>query len=206
VIFTADNGPWLCYGNHAGSAGPLREGKLTMFEGGYREACLMRWPGKVPPGTRCGEFATTMDLFPTIARLIGAELPERKIDGKDIWPLVSGEPGAVSPHEVFYCYFDGELRAVRDRRWKLFFPHQSNTLGGRPGGKDGVPVPYEQEQVGHWLFDLQNDVGETTDVASQHPDVVRRLQQDAETARATLGDVLTGRKGSEVRPPGRLPE
>ncbi len=205
VVFTADNGPWLCFGNHAGSAGSLREGKATMFEGGYREPCVMRWPGKIPPGTRCDEFATTMDLFPTIARLVGADAPwEHKIDGKDIWPLMAGEPGAVSPHEVFYCYYNGELRAVRDRRWKLFFPHQANTLNDRPGGRDGVPVPYGRLEVGHWLFDLQNDVGETTDVASQHPDVVARLERYAETARATLGDTLTGRKGSEVRPAGQV--
>jgi hypothetical protein len=93
---------------------------------------------------------------------------------------------------------------VRDRRWKLFFPHKSNTLGGRPGGRDGTPVQYEPMNVGHWLFDLQNDVGETTDVAAEHPDVVARLKQQAEKARATLGDVLTGRKGSEVRPAGEL--
>ena len=125
VIFTSDNGPWLSYGNHGGSAGPLREGKGTMFEGGYRVPCVMRWPGKIPAGTRCDELAATMDLFPTIARLIGATVPDdRVIDGKDIWPLMAGEPEATSPHEVFYCYYDRELRAVRDRRWKLVFPHR----------------------------------------------------------------------------------
>jgi arylsulfatase A-like enzyme len=206
VVFTSDNGPWLSYGDHAGSAGPLREGKSTMYEGGYREPCVMRWPGKIPAGTTCDEFATTLDLFPTIARLIGAEVPpDREIDGKDLWPLISGEPDAVSPHDGFYCYYNGELRAVRDRRWKLFFPHRSNTLGGRSGGRDGLPAPYEQEQVGHWLFDLENDVGETRDVAAEHPDVVARLEQFADTARATLGDKLTGRTGSEIRPAGQLP-
>ncbi len=207
VVFTSDNGPWLSYGNHAGSARPLREGKSTMFEGGYRVPCVMRWPGKIPAGSKCDELATTMDLFPTIARLIGADIPQdRVIDGKDIWPLVAGEPGAVSPHDVFYCYYDGGLRGVRDRRWKLFFPHQSNTLNGRPGGHDGLPAPYEQLKVGHWLFDLKNDVGETKDVAAAHPDVVARLERYAETARATLGDTLTGRSGSEARPAGTLPE
>ena len=95
VIFTSDNGPWLNYGNHAGSAGPLREGKGTMWEGGYREPCVMRWPGKIPAGTKCDEFAVTLDMFPTVAQLIGAELPtDRVIDGKDIWPLMAGEHGA----------------------------------------------------------------------------------------------------------------
>jgi arylsulfatase A-like enzyme len=207
VIFTSDNGPWLSYGEHAGSAGPLREGKSTMFEGGYREPCVMRWPGKIPPGTACGEFATTLDLLPTIARLIDAELPEdRTIDGKDVWPLIAGEPDAKSPHDAFYCYYSGGLRAVRDRRWKLFFPHSSNTLDGGRGGRDGVPAPYVQEDVGHWLFDLENDVGETKDVAAEHPEIVARLERHAETARAALGDSLTGRRGSEVRPAGEFAE
>ena len=111
VMFTSDNGPWLNYGNHAGSAGPLREGKGTMWEGGYREPCVMRWPGKIPADTKCDELASTIDIFPTVARLIGAQVPtERKIDGKDIWPLMSGKPGATSPHDVFYCYYDRQLR------------------------------------------------------------------------------------------------
>jgi arylsulfatase A len=207
VVFTSDNGPWLSYGNHAGSALPLREGKGTMFEGGYREPCVMRWPGKIPAGTRCDELAVTFDLFPTIAHLIGAKLPtDRVIDGKNIWPLMAGTRGARSPHEVFYCYYDGGLRGVRDRRWKLFFPHLSRTLNGRPGGLDGTPAPYDQMQVGHWLFDLKNDVGETTDVAAEHPDVVTRLERQAESARAALGDTLTDRKGSEIRPAGRVPK
>lgn len=205
VIFTSDNGPWLSFGNHAGSAGPLREGKGTMWEGGYRAPCVMRWPGRIPASTRCDELASTLDVFPTVAKLIGADVPaDRVVDGQDIWPLMAGEPGAISPHEVFYCYYNRELRAVRDRRWKLFFPHRSNTLAGRPGGHDGVPARYDQVQVGNWLFDLKNDIGETNDVAAGNPDVVARLERYAEQARSTLGDTLTGREGSEVRPAGRL--
>ena len=206
VIFTSDNGPWLCYGDHAGSAKPLREGKGTMFEGGYREPCLMRWPGKIPAGTTCDELATTMDLMPTIAGLIGATPPtDRIIDGKDIWPLMRGEPGAVSPHEAFYCYYGHQLRAVRDRRWKLHFPHTYRTLAGKPGGTGGTPVPYSRAKIGLALFDLKNDVGETTNVAEQHPEIVARLEKLAEGAREALGDKLTDRVGSEIRPPGRDP-
>ena len=205
VVFTSDNGPWLSYGNHGGSAGPLREGKGTMFEGGYRVPCVMRWPGKIPAGTRCDELTATMDLFPTIAGLIGATVPnERVIDGQDIWPLMAGQPDAISPHDVVYCYYNRELRAVRDRRWKLFFPHRSNTLSGRTGGKDGTPARYDQQEVGRWLFDLKNDLGETTDVAAENPAIVARLEQYAERARAALGDTLTGRVGSDVRPAGQL--
>jgi arylsulfatase A-like enzyme len=203
VIFTADNGPWLNYGNHAGSAGPLREGKGTMFEGGYREACVMRWPGHVPADTTCDELCVTFDLLPTIAKLLGAKLPEdRIIDGKDIMPLITGEPNVESPHETFYCYYGGELRAVRDRRWKLHLPHQYRTLEGRQAGADGYPKPYGQARIGTALFDLKNDVGETKDVAAEHPDVVARLTAAAESAREDLGDKLTDRPGKNIRPPG----
>jgi arylsulfatase A-like enzyme len=205
VIFTADNGPWLNYGNHAGSAKPLREGKGTMFEGGYREPCVMRFPGQIPAGTTCDELASTIDLLPTFAKLLGVKLPsERIIDGLDIWPLITGQEGAVSPHELFYCYYGRELRGVRDRRWKLTLPHEYRTLNGRPGGRDGYPVKYDQAKIGQELFDLKNDVGETKDVSAEHPDVVARLTAAAETAREDLGDTLTGRQGKNVRPPGHV--
>ena len=203
VIFTSDNGPWLNYGNHAGSAKPLREGKGTMFEGGYREPCVMRWTSMIPAGTQCDELASTIDLVPTIAELIGVEFPdERVIDGKNIWPLISGEPDAKSPHDIFYCYYGGELHAVRDRRWKLHFPHGYRTLAGKPGGKDGTPVPYSHQKTGLELYDLKRDVGETRNVVRQHPDIATRLTKGAETARAALGDKLTNREGAEIRPAG----
>ncbi len=204
VIFTADNGPWLSYGNHAGSAGPLREGKGTMWEGGYREPCVMWWPGKIPADTKCDEFACTIDLLPTVAHLIGGKVPtDRIIDGKNIWPLMSGEAGVQSPHEAFWCYYTNELRAVRDRQWKLVFPHAYRSLNGRPGGRDGRPQPYEQMQTELALYDLKSDPGETTDVKADHPEIVERLQNEAEKARSALGDKLTGRKGSEIRPAGQ---
>jgi arylsulfatase A len=207
VMFTSDNGPWLNYGNHAGSAGPLREGKGTMWEGGYREPCVMRWPGKIPADTKCDELASTLDMFPTIAKLIGAELPaDLTIDGKDIWPLMSGEKGAKSPHDVFYCYYGRELRAVRDRRWKLVLPHEYRSLDGKPPGSDGNSATYKQLRTNEELYDLKNDIGEKNDVLKDHPKIVARLEREAEKARAVLGDTLTGREGSEVRPPGKLAE
>jgi arylsulfatase A-like enzyme len=205
VLFTGDNGPWLSYGDHAGSAGPLREGKGTMFEGGIREPTLARWPGRVPAGASCAEFAATIDLLPTIAGLIGAPLPEHRIDGLDIAPLLFGTQGATSPHALFCCYYDGgQLQAVRDARWKLHFPHRYATLGGKPGGRGGSPAPYQNQRIGLSLFDLRTDPGETTDVAAQHPEVVARLQQLAETARDDLGDALQQRTGAGIRAPGRL--
>jgi arylsulfatase A-like enzyme len=205
VMFTSDNGPWLNYGNHAGSAAPLREGKGTMWEGGYREPCVMRWPGKIPAGTKCAELASTMDMFPTVARFIGGEVPaDRKIDGKDIWPLMAGEPGAKSPHDLLYCYYGRQLRGVRDSRWKLVFPHEYRSLDGKPGGRDGVPANYKQLKTEQALYDLKNDVGETTDVSAKHPKIIARLEQAAEQAREALGDELTNRKGNEVRPAGHV--
>ncbi|MEA3368267.1 MAG: sulfatase, partial [Planctomycetota bacterium] len=105
VIFTSDNGPWIRFGARGGCAKPLRDGKGTIYEGGMREPCIMRWPGRIPAGHVCREVATTMDLLPTLARLAGARQPQdRVIDGRDIWPLMSGQPGATSPHEAFYYH------------------------------------------------------------------------------------------------------
>jgi len=202
VIFTTDNGPWLSYGDHAGSALPLREGKGTMFDGGCRTPCIMRWPGKIPAGAVCREVAATIDILPTLARLTGAELPAHKIDGQDIGPLMTAQPGAQSPHEAYYGYWGDALQTVRSGRWKLHFPHPYQTLGRRPGGKGGRPAAYQQARIELSLFDLEGDIGETTDVKDQHPEVVRRLQQLAERAREDLGD--GSRRGSGRRSPGRL--
>ena len=205
VIFTADNGPWLSYGTHAGSASPLREGKGTMFEGGYREPTIMRWPGKIPANTTCDQLASTIDIFPTVAKLIDAKPPTHRIDGKDIRPLMFGEANAKSPHEAFYCYYHaGELHAVRNDRFKLHFPHRYRTLNGRKGRDDGMPVDYEQSTIGNVLYDLKNDIGETTDVSDKFPDVVKELQRHAEIARKDLGDKLTKTEGSGLRKPGQI--
>jgi len=206
VIFTADNGPWLSYGDHAGTAGPLREGKGTMFDGGCREPTVMWWPGTVPAGTVCKTPAMTVDVLPTIAELAGAELPKHAIDGKSILPLVKGEPGAASPHEAYFFYYGSQLQAVRMGKWKLHFPHDYRTLGGRPGGTGGMPVEYDQAKIGLSLFDLENDVGETTDVAEAHPDVVAKIKALADGMRAELGDSAAKQKGAGIREPGRLQE
>jgi len=204
VIFSSDNGPWLSYGDHAGSAKPLREGKGTTFDGGQREPTIMRWPGKIPAGTICSEPASTMDILPTIAKLTGAELPAHPIDGKDIWPLMWGQAGARSPHEAFFYYHGWALEAVRSGRWKLHLPHSYHTLGGRKGGTGGKPVKYEQVKIGLALFDLKKDVGEQHDVSAEHPDVVRRLLNLADEMREDLGDSAKKMTGKNRRPPGRI--
>lgn len=205
VIFTSDNGPWLSYGNHAGSAGPLREGKGTSWEGGVRVPFIARWPGKIPPNRVSAEPAMTIDLLPTIAGLIKAPLPEKKIDGLDIWPLLRGDANAKCPHEAYFIYYaNNQLQAVISGKWKLIFPHTYRTLAGGPGGKDGLPAPYKSAQAELELYDLQNDLSETTNVLDKHPDVVARLQKLAEGCREDLGDSLTKRKGTGVREPGHV--
>ncbi len=203
VLFTSDNGPWLSYGDHAGSAGVLREGKGTTFEGGVRVPTVARWPGHVPAGATCRELAATIDVLPTVAALIGARLPPHPIDGHDITPLLFGKDGAVSPHTAYCCWYGGELQTIRDRRWKLHFPHTYTTLAGKAGGKDGTPAPYSDARIDLALFDLQADPGETHDVAAAHPEVVARLQEAADAARRDLGDKRTGTAGAGVREPGR---
>ena len=202
VIFTADNGPWLSYGDHAGSAGPLREGKGTMFDGGCRESCVMWWPGKIPAGTSCSVPAMTIDILPTVAHLIGAKLPDHRIDGRNIWPLMAGETGATSPHEAYFMYYGKQLQAVRSGRWKLHFPHGYRTMAGKPGGTGGIPANYTSAKIGKKLFDLEADVGETTDVSAEHPEVVKRLTALADGMRKELGD--NGVAGSGMRPVGKL--
>jgi arylsulfatase A len=202
VIFTSDNGPWLSYGNHAGSAGSLREGKGTVFEGGVRVPCLARWPGKIPGGTECREPAMTIDLLPTIAKLAGAGRPGRRIDGKDIWPLIAGRSSAKTPHKALFLYWGEHLQAVRSGRWKLHLPH--GYPRPEPPGADGKPGTMATKRIGTELFDLEQDPGETLNVADKHPDVVKRLEAMAERCRADLGDSAGQRVGKNVRPAGRL--
>jgi arylsulfatase len=208
VIFTTDNGPWLSYGDHAGSAGALREGKGTCWEGGVRVPCIMRWPGRIPAGTTCDTMLMTIDLFPTIAHLAGAELPKHKIDGLDVWPILAGKPGARNPHDFYLFYYENnQLQAVStgDGRWKLQLPHTYRTLAEHPGGHGGDPAKYESKTIVEpELYELATDIGERQNVAANHPDVVGRLLAVAEDARIELGDSLSKRVGRGVRPPGRV--
>ncbi|MGI8784713.1 MAG: sulfatase family protein [Acidobacteriota bacterium] len=207
VLFTSDNGPWLSYGEQAGSAGKLREGKGTTFEGGVRVPFIARWPGRIAAGSVSDEPVMTIDVLPTVARLTGGRLPDHKIDGKDVWSILSGDSKARSPHEaLFFYYGQNELQAVRSGRWKLFFPHTYRTLEGRPGGRGGQPVDYSNRKAGLELYDLQSDRNETTNVADRHPDVVGRLEALGEACREDLGDALTNRQGKNIRQPGRLEE
>jgi arylsulfatase A len=202
VIFTSDNGPWLAYGDHAGSAKPLREGKGTTLEGGMRVPCIMRWPGRIPEGTVCNQVATAMDILPTLAKLAGADLPAKRIDGKDIWSLMSGKAGAKSPYEAFFYYNGWQLEAVRSGKWKLHFPHSYRSLA--EAGSGGTQGKERTGEIGTALFDLENDISEQNDVSAKHQDVVERLSALADKMREDLGDSARQMTGRNRRPPGRI--
>jgi arylsulfatase A len=121
----------------------------------------------------------------------------------DIWPLLAGEPDAKTPHQAYYYYWGNELHAVRSGRWKLHFPHEYRSLSGA-AGKDGHPGGYSTQRCGLELYDLESDVGEQTNVAADHPEIVQRLQSLADEVRKDLGDSLTGQRGAGVREPGRI--
>jgi len=203
-IFTSDNGPWLSYGNHAGSTGILREGKGTTFDGGVRVPFLARWPNHLPAGLAVDVPAMTIDIFPTLAALIGAPLPEQPIDGRDIWPILTGTQTTPSQEAYFFWYHQNELQALRSGQWKLHFPHYYRTMEGQASGSDGFPGKYRRDSIDVALFDLEADLGESQNVASKHPEVVEYLTAMADSMRAILGDALTGTEGSEVRTPGQL--
>jgi len=202
VIFTSDNGPWLSYGNHGGSAGSLREGKGTVWDGGVREPCVMSWPGTIPAGSICQEPAMTIDILPTLAHLTGASLPEHKIDGMNIWPLISGEEGAVSPQEAYYFYWLHDLHAVRSGDWKMHFPHKYRTMKGMALGEDGMPGRYSQDSTGFELYNLRDDIGEAKDLSTEYPDKLEELKVLGEKMMLELGQGEV--QGIGVREVGRL--
>lgn len=160
VIFTSDNGAAV------GTSLPLRAKKGSVYDGGIREPTLMWWPGTIPAGTMCTEVAATIDLMPTLAKLSGGELPGRKIDGKDIWPLMVGQEGAKSPHEN-YILMHGP-GTVRSGRWK-FYPWREGKGGRREAAKTDSQEPVQ-------LYDTLADIGETKNLAAEFPDIVKGLQ------------------------------
>ncbi|MEA3212585.1 MAG: arylsulfatase [Chthoniobacter sp.] len=193
VFFTSDNGPWLIRGLAGGSAGLLREGKGSTWEGGMREPGIAWWPGKVPAGSVCREVATTMDLFTTCSALAGAKLPaDRPLDGVDILPLLTST-GPVK-REAFFFYRGTQLFAVRLGKWKAHYLTQ-------PAYGTPKPEPHDPPL----LFDVQADPGESFDVAAQHPDVLGELATAVEKHRATLQPAPTQLEAIVTAPPAKAP-
>lgn len=220
VIFLSDNGPFLSYGNHAGSAGPFREGKLTTFEGGVRVPFIARWPKHIRAGKTSNELITGIDLLPTLASLIGGALPQRKIDGENLSPLLLGQDSAKG-RSVFAYYSGAELHAVRSGNWKLHVPHDYLTVNGPPG-TNGKPANFENmkpnsieesgvrgiasrhgyrvEKLELSLFDLATDPGEKVNLAAQNPEKVAQMTELIAEFREELGDSITKRLGNGTRP------
>ena len=203
VILTSDNGPWTNYGNHAGSAGGLREAKATTFDGGNRVPCIMYWKGKTLPGTTCNKLASNIDLLPTFAEITQAPLPTRKIDGVSILSLIEGKKDA-NPRESFVYYYNkNDLEAVTDGMFKLVFPHKYVTYGAYEPGNDGQPGKLTNlEIMKPEMYDLRRDPGERYNVITQYPEEAAKLMKIADLKRHELGDNLMRVKGTERREPG----
>ena len=156
VIYTSDNGPWKLKEGRGGSAHPLRGYKFQTYEGGMRVPCIMSWKGKIPSGTVCDEIGATIDLLPTFANLVGAKIPDdRIIDGKNIWPIISGEKGARSPHDIYYYYKGNRLESARQGKWKV-----------RRSGKKSQSVE---------LYDLENDITESKNLSQKNPELIQTI-------------------------------
>lgn len=188
VIFTSDNGPWLLRKEHGGHAAPLRSGKTSCWEGGMRVPCIMWAPGKIPAGTKCDAVTATLDLLPTLAGLAGTSGPtDRVIDGVDISTLLHGQAATLS--RSYFYYQHNCLRAVRSGKWKLMLPHTEPVQGSiAVTWKSHIAAADAIRLDTASLYDLDADIGETTDVAGRNPKVVSELMRLARWAQNDIGD------------------
>jgi len=212
VLFTSDNGPWIettranlphapafIPPGHSGTTGGLRGYKMLTWEGGLRVPCIAWWRGHIPGGRICDQVAATIDILPTFARLAGVPLPsDRVLDGRDIWPLLSGQPNAVGPHDKtgFFYYRYTALEAVRSGRWKLVLPRPAHPPWTGWSGRFYDPVQQLQ------LYDLKTDPSESRNVALEHPEVMRRLLVLLDRGREDLGDYDRIGRGARFFDPG----
>lgn len=205
VIFTSDNGPWFNYGNHAGSTGGLREGKGTTYEGGHRVPFIVWWKGQIKGGQVCNQLVSAIDIFPTFSALCQLKLPENKIDGVSLMPILQGDMNASPRRDFLYYYRKNSLEAVRRDNWKLVFEHPSRSYLNQVPGNDGYPgIAPEDVIMPYALYDLRRDPAEAYDVKDQYPQIVDELNKLAEKARNELGDDLHKRTGRETRPIGTV--
>lgn len=204
-IFTSDNGPWLNYGNHAGSAGGLREGKLTSWEGGQRVPFIIRWPGNTPKGTVCNKLACAIDLLPTFAAITNGKLSDNKIDGVDITSLWKGDFESTPRETILYYLGKNRLNGVRKGNWKLVLPHNTMSYNTLPGN-DGYGSKRKKEVIEKpELYNMMSDPGERNNVIDAHPEKVQELMEVVKKSREELGDLNVGiAKGRENREIGKL--
>lgn len=188
VIFTSDNGPWLIRKEHGGHADPLRSGKTSCWEGGMRVPCIMRAPGRIPAGTQCDAVTATIDVMPTLAKLSGGQPPsDRVIDGVDLSALMHGTADSIT--RSFFFYQHDCLRAVRRGKWKLMLPHtEAAGTSILKKWKRHVNKADAKRIKKAQLYDLDNDIGETSNVADSYTEEVAQLMKLAEEARLDIGD------------------
>jgi arylsulfatase A len=192
VIFTSDNGPWLIKGADSGSAGPLRGGKGSTWEGGVRVPTLAWWPGKIAPNSTMDAVAGTIDLLPTAVALAGGTVPKQPvIDGRDISPLLFGKT-KTSPRDAHYYFSGFGLQAIRQGPWKLAIAPQNETMG-RPALPDASTKAPR-------LYNLDAEIGEKTNVADSHPEIVAKLTELANKMAAEIG----GTHPTARRPAGKV--
>ena len=206
VIFISDNGPWLSYSGHSGSAGPLKEGKGTSWDGGVKVPAMIKWKGQIPTGLVQENPAMSIDILPTIAQITGAELPELPIDGKSIWRMLTNSK-AKSPEEAYFIYYNkNELQAVVMGDWKLYFPHKYRSIvPGQAPRNDGIPIDYYMIEMKEMeLYHIPTDISESKNVISENPEIVAKMQAFAEKSREDMGDALQNREGKNNREPGRV--
>ena len=189
VVFTSDNGPWLTYGDHAGSAGPFREGKGTTLEGGMRVPTIVRWPARVPAGRTTHAVMGLQDLLPTIASLTEAELPSLPLDGYDRSEFLFGAAGTDPEvdERPFFFYRSGLVDAVRRGRWKYHLDHQFRTV--RQVGNESARGEYDYRELPAALYDVVGDPGERYDRAAEYPELVVELRELAEREQARMDSV-----------------
>jgi len=203
VVFTSDNGPWLSYGDHSGSSGIYREGKGTTWEGGVRVPSIIKFPNRLKPRI-IDEPVMGIDWMPTFASITGSKLSDNIIDGKNIWPLLSGKT-IKSPHEKLYFYYRvNELHSIRMDDWKIHFARTYRSLNGKEGGVDGIPVKYDMNLLeNNELYNLVEDPKEKNNVYDEFPEVASKLEELGRKARIELGDNITGIKGKGNREDGK---
>ena len=199
VVFTSDNGPWLSYGDHAGSSGIYREGKGTTWEGGVRVPSIIKFPYGLKPSI-IDEPVMAIDWMPTFANITRSKLSQNKIDGKDIWPLLSGEVKQTPHQELYFYHRVNELHSIRMNNWKIQFSRTYRSLNGRAGGKDGIPVKYDMNLIEkNELYNLKDDPQEKINVYDSFPEIAKKMEELGDKARIKLGDNLMGIKGKENR-------
>ena len=206
LIVTSDNGPWLNYGNHAGSTAGLREGKGVSFEGGQRVPCIAYWKGHTPQGQICNKLISGIDILATFADIASVPMPTLKTDGISFVPYLNGDYTKTLRTHFAYYYRENDLEAVTDGRFKLIYPHKHRTYENFLPGNDGNPGEVDEwhELTDTLLYDLRRDPGERYNVYKEYPAIVEQLNKYADSVKADLGDNLSKTPGNGCRQPGKV--